>query len=393
MILVNAFPAQRMKDLLLLLSLIFVIVLVVGFRFLQPEKLVDPEAFASMAEFLAALQAPDSPLLPSTWAVQALMPLLLGHQGDSVFYLLMLISTASACVAIGNLISEELYFSGYSKAQEGAQARLSKGGVLDWVARLLVRPFDPATRALITKDLKSFFRDTTQWSQFLLLVALVVVYLYNVKVLPLDEAPIATVYLKNVVSFLNLGLAGFVLSAISVRFIFPSISLEGDQWWLLKSSPLTLRRLMWSKFWTGLGPLVVLAEILVILSNRLLEVSSLMMAVSAGTIVLLTIGVVALGVGMGAMFPRFHVENVTQVSTGFGGIVYMIVCMVFIGVVVLLEASPVYMLLMQETGMRTISPLGWLWVWLSFSLVAVIAVLAVMLSMRIGHRRMLEIEL
>jgi len=393
MILVNVFPARRIKDLLLLMSIIFVVVLVLAFRFLQPEKLVDPEAFASMAEFLAALQAPTFPFLPSTWAVRALVPPLLGHAGETLFYVLMLVSTALALIVIGNLVSEALYFAGFSKAQEATRARLSKGALLDWGMRILFRPFHPATRALMTKDVKSFLRDTTQWSQLLLMLALVVLYLYNIKVLPLDKAPIATVYLKNMVSFLNLGLAGFVLSAIAVRFIFPSISLEGDHWWLLRGSPLSLRRLLWSKFWAGLVPLLVLAEVLVVLSNRLLHVSPIMMAVSTGTIVLMTVGIVALGVGMGAVFPRFHVESLTQISMGFGGIVYMIMCMAFIGAIVLLEASPVYLLFMEEIGMGAISPGEWAWIWGSFALVVVIGVVAVVLPMRIGHRKMVELEL
>jgi ABC-2 type transport system permease protein len=118
-----------------------------------------------------------------------------------------------------------------------------------------------------------------------------------------------------------------------------------------------------------------------------------MMAVSAGTIVLMTVGIVALEVGMGAIFPRFHVENLTQIATGFGGIVYMIVCMAFIGAIVLLEASPVYLLFMEEIGMGAISPLEWVWIWGSFALVVVIGVLAVVLPMRIGHRKMVELEL
>ena len=46
------------------------------------------------------------------------------------------------------------------------------------------RPFELRFRSLLLKDIKSFLRDTTQWSQLLLLLALVVIYLYNFSVLP-----------------------------------------------------------------------------------------------------------------------------------------------------------------------------------------------------------------
>ena len=67
----------------------------------------------------------------------------------------------------------------------------------------------------MVKDIKTFLRDSTQWSQLFLLIALIVVYLYNFKVLPLDRSPLPTATLKTVVSFANLALAGFVLSAVA----------------------------------------------------------------------------------------------------------------------------------------------------------------------------------
>ena len=67
-----------------------------------------------------------------------------------------------------------------------------------------------------------------------------------------------------------------------------------------------------------------------------------MMALGIVTVFLMTFGITALGVGLGAVFPRFKHENVAQIPTGFGGIVYMLLTMLFIGMVIVLEAWPVY---------------------------------------------------
>src|SRR5206468_1813934 len=92
----------------------------------------------------------------------------------------------------------------------------------------------------------------------------------------------------NLVSFLNLGLAGFVLASIAARFIFPAVSLEGRQMWLLRSSPLDLRALLWSKYWVGTLPLLILGMILTGLTNALLEVTPFMMILSLATMAGLT---------------------------------------------------------------------------------------------------------
>ena len=76
-------------------------------------------------------------------------------------------------------------------------------------------------RHLLLKDLKIFLRDVSQWSQLLLLLALVLVYLYNFRVLDLDKIPYMSGMIKNVYAFVNLAMAGLVMSTVCARFVFP----------------------------------------------------------------------------------------------------------------------------------------------------------------------------
>src|SRR5678815_449662 len=98
------------------------------------------------------------------------------------------------------------------------------------------------------------------------------VYVFNIKYLPLRGEGM-TFFLVNIVPFLNLVLAGFVLASIAARFIFPGVSLEGRSLWLLRSSPMSMRDLLWSKFWVGTMPLLILAVGIVGVTDYLLQVS------------------------------------------------------------------------------------------------------------------------
>ncbi|HAR45773.1 MAG TPA: hypothetical protein DCS05_06260 [Nitrospiraceae bacterium] len=188
-------------------------------------------------------------------------------------------------------------------------------------------------------------------------------------------------------------MVGFVVSAVAVRFVFPAVSLEGEAFWILRSSPLPLREFLWAKFWSSLLPLLVLAEILIVISNLLLKVTPFMMYLSAGTVFLMTFGITSLGVGLGAVFPRFRHENAAQIPTGFGGIVYMLLTMLFIGSIITLEAWPVYRIFTAQTMGRTIPASGWAWITLSFVLVLVLNLLALLLPLRMGLRRLEEREI
>jgi ABC-2 type transport system permease protein len=100
-----------------------------------------------------------------------------------------------------------------------------------------------------------------QWSQLFLLFALMVVYIYSFKLLPLERAQMPSFFLQNLISFLNLGMVGFVTSAVAVRFVFPAVSLEGASFWIIRSAPLSLRDFLWAKFWSSLLPLLMIAEL------------------------------------------------------------------------------------------------------------------------------------
>jgi ABC-2 type transport system permease protein len=55
-------------------------------------------------------------------------------------------------------------------------------------------------------------------------------------------------------------------------------------------------------------------------------------------------GIVSLGLAVGAAYPRFDADNAARVAAGPGGMIYMVLCVSFIGAVVVLEAWPVYVL-------------------------------------------------
>ena len=305
LVLVNVFPARRTRDILSVIAVLSAGGLVLLFRLLRPEKLARPEGFRSLVDFISVLRTPTSPLLPSEWLQRTVMGWLTDKPDWLALYLLW--STAAAFVVLGAALHRAWYVKGFSKSQESAE-RWAREGTFHRVGTRVFAPFGVLRREMVMKELRLFFRDTTQWSQLILLAVLVVVYVFNIKFLPLRGEGVSTL-LRNVIPFLNLVLAGFVLASIAARFIFPGVSLEGRTLWLLKSSPMRMDDLLWTKFWTGMLPLLILALGIVGVTNTLLQVSDFMFAVSIFSITFLTFAIAGLAIGFGTMFPQFDTEN------------------------------------------------------------------------------------
>jgi len=385
LLLVNIFPARRTRDILSVIAILTASGIVLLFRLVRPERFAKPEGFRSLVDFITLLRTPTSPFLPSEWVQRATMAWLTFKTDLLPWYLLW--SSASAAVVLGALLHWRLYPQGFSKAQESAE-RWARGTLMKRVADRLLAPLGVLRRELVLKELRLFFRDTTQWSQLLLLAVLVVVYVFNIKFLPLKGDGM-TFFLRNVVPFLNLVLAGFVLASIAARFIFPSVSLEGRTLWLLRSSPMSVRDLLWSKFWVGTLPLLVLALIIVGVTNYLLQVSAFMFFVSVFTIAAMTLALSGLALGFGTLFPQFETENAAQIPTSFGGLLFMMASVAVIGGVVVLEARPVYNYLSASAfgGPHDITEMV-----IGFSLAGTLCLCSTLFPIRVALRRLQTIE-
>jgi ABC-2 type transport system permease protein len=177
-----------------------------------------------------------------------------------------------------------------------------------------------------------------------------------------------------------------VLSAVSARFVFTAVSGEGEAYWILRSSPLSLKRYLWGKFLFFFVPLLILAEILIVATNLLLGVSPFMMWLSSITMAFLTAGIVAIAVGLGAVYPDFKHQNIAQVATGFGGLTYMIVSALFTACVIVLEAGPVYVVFRAGLHGHEISPVQWAGMSGCFAACVALSAVAVIKPMQMGIR-------
>ena len=382
LVLVNTFPARRARDVLMLMGVLFAMGLVLLLRFLRPERLLNVQALPDVTAFFATLQSPVTPLLPSFWAGEALFASLQGTV--DWLHLAALWSTGLALTVLARAAFGRFYFTGFSKAQEARKARFTRLALLERLAGRLPVPI--ASRGLLVKDLKVFLRDTTQWSQLLLLAALAFVYVYNFRVLDLSRIPYMSAVVKNVYAFVNLAMAAFVLSAVAVRFVFPAVSAEGAAFWIVRTSPVRLSGFLWSKFWTGFVPILFLSVVLTVTSNHLLAVDPFLKVLTATAVVFMTFALVGLAAGMGAEHPRFSAENLTQVAGSYGGIAFMVLAVLFIVVIVGLLAWPASTYLWALYGGVPLSTTRRVLMGLCFLAAAAVSVATGLVAMRRGVR-------
>jgi ABC-2 type transport system permease protein len=383
--LVLVFPARGARDTLAVGVGLLTAAAVMTIRMLDPERLAHPSGLTGFAGFLAGFGTAGSPYSPTTWAAGALVPLLGGGEsGTPGFHLALLVSTAAMLITVSAALVERVYLKAWSKAQVGRV----RGGEVErplgrWLARL-ASPLPRLAGLLAVKDVTVFVRDASQWSQLLLLGAVVAIYVYNFQALPIDGEGFLAERMRTMAIVLNLGLGAFVTTAVAVRFVFPMVSLEGRAWWVLRTAPVSLGRIWWTKFWMGFVPLAAFAVGLVVLTNGILEVPTAPALVIAGLLVALVGAIVAMGLAFGALHPKLDTGNAAQIATGFGAMLFMAAALGLTCVVVACAAWPIGRLLWGERYGLALAPLELAGVVAGVGLAFATAALAAIVARRRG---------
>lgn len=332
-VLVNLFPAKRTKDIIVYLSLCFGIFIYVIFRMLRPEEMVDPDRFGQFIDYLSAISNPTSSIMPPSWAANLLSGYLVDRHIDGLLIALVLV-TPIALYIMGEWAMARWFATGFSKSQE------SFGGFHGFSKAGTYRP--GVWRWLMIKESKIFLRDSTEWSQLFMIAALIVVYLYNFTVLPVERAPIPTEYLTNIIAFLNIGLVAFMASSLAARFVYPSIAGEGAAFYLIAAAPLTIRSFLIAKLIIYILPFSLFSLVLVLVSGHLLHVSGPMAWFSVACSQLLTWWIVTLAVGFGALYGDFNAENRAAAVGGLGAILFLFTAMAIVVIITGAGAWPMY---------------------------------------------------
>jgi ABC-2 type transport system permease protein len=306
----KVFPAKRSREVLLALGLVLFLIFYFVIKSTLPQGDGSPEDFLKTFEVFRT----DSPLLPGYWVMRTVLPLIRGRT-PGVSYMALLLGSGVFFLFAAQVVGRRFYRRNLEKIRPSEDKR---GPLPD-------RSYPRPGYAVFFKDIRVFFRDTGQWTQIFIISALMMVYIYNFKSMPLSAIMGLFPFAKEILVIANLFMTGLVLTAMAARFLFTSVSFEGRAFWVVRSAPLSVKRFLWSKFLYWCIPITAIVIFLISLTNYVLKVNGPLLLLSEGTALLLSVSVCGLGAGLGAAFPKFEYENIASVAIGMGAMTFMLI--------------------------------------------------------------------
>jgi ABC-2 type transport system permease protein len=307
------------------------------------DEMLETRTLEVMDQMLVKTRGTMFPFLPSYWLTTSVLHWAEGALAAAGFFMLVLLSYTLffgglAFTRFGNVFYETASvvqsrasvwrdWGWFRRRQRRAAATpVRTEGLFERLARGLFW-LRTDTRALVVKDFRMFWRDTTQWGQSVMLFGLLGVYIINLRNF---THQLTSAYWINLVSYLNLAACALNLATVTTRFVFPQFSLEGRRLWIVGMAPMGLAKVVKTKYWQASALSLVVTLSLITLSSYLLRMTWDRVAFFSGVVTVMTFTLNGLAVGLGVLYPNFKDANPSKIVSGFGGTLCLVLSFIYI---------------------------------------------------------------
>jgi ABC-2 type transport system permease protein len=326
--------------LIALMITIYLSAIYLYFRITNPVQLVQEvmRHYPDVNEYFGYLDPPLVRYLPNHWVTEFLYWSVNGQGARALPYFTLLFLTMTGLIVLAGIMAKKFYYRTWLAASDAEAMRGPRRGF-----RLRFMEFGsswgvtPQTEVLVKRDFWTFFREPSQWLHLMLMMLLLMIFLVSIGSL---ELRLAQPFMQAV-SFLTIFLFnGFLVASIALRFVFPAVSLEGDVFWAVRTSPLSLSKLYWHKFILAVVFLLIVGEGLAVASVALLRDDPALILLSAASTFFVILALIGLNLGAGSYFAVYNEKNPIRVASSQGASLTFLASMVFLTAVAALLILP-----------------------------------------------------
>lgn len=314
-------------------ALLFAVSIGIFFAILnQGAKMALPSALSGATAMRALSEGVPSYTRPGYWVARSIDGLARGEFALALATVVCALCAISVSWLIASFLFQRLFFRAYTKLQASSSPLRIHSKFGRAVARVLFAATRRGTRALITKEVYAFSRELTQTFQLAMLLTICALYSYNFsQINPPTRVGVEILQVWDVfMTIANILLGLMVILSISSRFVFPCVSLEGASLWILQSAPVSTRDILRAKYTSWFTPISLLVCVIFSAGGCAIGVEPRVLLASMLSGVIISHGLVTLGLGFGARFARFDWEHAGQLATNSGNLAYMVAGMVFL---------------------------------------------------------------
>lgn len=360
MVVVRVFPARRVAEVLGFIGAVSSFICSQSGQFARFSDVSQDQA----TQALQALERFNTPWSPLAWAGRGLVDLGAGRWLAGVGFLALTLGLSAVIFGTALTTAERLYYSGWAsiqgvrrKKKAPRASRVQSARSLTGRATSLI---PSAVRAIIVKDAYVLRRDLRNMSQ--LVTPLILGIVYAVMFLRgggepppgRGEAPAWFIeIMRNMLVYGNVGISLFVGWMLIARLGGMGFSQEGKSYWLLKTAPVGVGKLLAAKFSVAYLPSVALGWAFLLVISLLQRASLGMLFFTMTVVALCVAGSAGINLAFGVIGANMDWEDPRQMQKGGAGCLGTLVSFMYLPLCLALFFGPALLVAM----------LGWPEVW------------------------------
>lgn len=270
--------------------------------------------------------------LPNNWLSSSLYWNSVGNSELTIYYSLFQFLIGIIVFLLTVTVGGKYYYSLWLKVPSIRKSEVKKlVGKKKNGSKIKIKSISP-----FRKDFVQFFREPSQILHLMVFLVLIIFFSSSIEsvnsIIPKDFE-LRTIIFFSVQLFIIL-----FITTLSLRFIFPQISLEGKSFWKIKSSPVHIKKLFFVKYFPVQLFVTIIALILSVFTNKSYD-SHVYWSITA-IIVISSVFIGSLNFTLGSVFAMYNEKSPIRISSSKGASLAFLLSIFYMIFLLLLLYAP-----------------------------------------------------
>ena len=331
------------KKVLVILASIYGAALISFYFLSSPVTLVAKvfQYFPNINQYLGFLENPIVTILPNHWVAESLFWITSGKVYAAGWYIYLLIMTSTLFFLLSLFLAKRWFYKTWTVVLNlsGSLSPKKKNTdkmIFSFGKNSLLKP---RLEVLLKREFLLFIREPSQWTHFIVMIFLITIFVLSMSNVNILIQSSYNVYLKSIIYLILYLFNVFLIASLSLRFIFPLVSLEGEPIWKIKSAPINFKKIMLTRLFIYFSIIFIIGQVLNFVSNY--QFSIPIAAISQLNTAFVTVTLVSLNFGMGAVFANYKEKNPIRIASSQGASLTFLFTLIYLVFLVILLFPPV----------------------------------------------------
>ena len=346
-----------LKKILAAIAVLYSAFIILFYTFSSPVQLVANvfKYFPNLDKNFGFLESPLVKMLPNHWVADAFYWISAGKLIAAGWNFYLLIIVAFLFVTFALLLARKWFYKTWLvflnvSNELSSKKKSSRKSFFSFEKK---SSFTPKNEALLKRELLLFIRDPSQWTHFLVMIFLIAIFILSISSIDVSFLNTYNTYLKTMIYLIIYLFNVFLIATLSLRFIFPLVSLEGETIWKIRSSPLNNKKVMLTRLSLYFFVIFGIGQVLNFVSNY--QFPTIILIISQLNTALVTTTLVSFNFGMGSLYANFKEKNPIRVASSQGASLTFLFTIIFIVFLTILLFAPLSNYFLKFDNFQTTS--------------------------------------